>query len=81
MDKALSRVAVHTSTTNLLVKVQATNSLVTAVNLHRYRVYPPSSATVEEQWTKIRIAMWTNIYRGRPKIAKHKVTRPLKQGG
>ena len=85
MDKALNRVAVHTTTTNLLVKAQATNSLVTAVNLHRYRVYPPSNTTVGEQWTKVRNAMWKNIYRGetsgRPKIAKHKVTRPLKQGG
>ena len=63
MDKALSRVAVHTTTTNLLVKAQATNSLVTAVNLHRYRVYPPSITTVKEQWTKVRDAMWTNIYR------------------
>ena len=85
MDKALNRVAAHTTSTNLLVKAQATNSLVTAVNLHRYRVYPPSNKTVKEQWTKIRNAMWTNIYRGessgRPKIAKHKVTRPLKQGG
>ena len=85
MDKALSRIAAHTSTANLLVKAQATNSLVTAVNLHRYRVYPPSNKTVKEQWTKIRKAMWTSTYRGesygRPKIAKHKVTRPLKQGG
>ena len=85
MDKALSRVSAHTGTSNLLVKAQATNSLVTAVNLHRYRVYPPSNKTVKEQWNKIRQAMWTSTYMGksygRPKIAKHKVTRPLKQGG
>ena len=64
MDKALSRVAAHTTSTNLLVKAQATNSLVTAVNLHRYRVYPPSITKVREQWAKVREAMWTNIYRG-----------------
>ena len=78
MDKALTRVAAHTSTANLLVKAQATNSLVTAVNLHRYRVYPPSQKMVNEQWSKIRNAMWTSTYMGesygRPKIAKHKVT-------
>ena len=53
MDKALSRVAVHTTSTNLFVKAQATNSLVTAVNLHRYRVYPPSITKVREQWAKV----------------------------
>merc|ERR1711989_286303 len=85
MDKALSRVAAHTGTSNLLVKAQATNSLVTAVNLHRYSVYSPSNKTVEEQWSKIRQAMWTSSYMGksygRAKVSKHKVTRPIKQGG
>ena len=41
MKKASNRISGGLSSTNIILKAQAVNTIVSAVNNHRYRVFPP----------------------------------------
>ena len=62
------------SSVNLLMKAQSVNTVVSVVNNHRYRFFPPTKPEIEEQWKLIRKALWTTISLEGRKIAKHKIS-------
>ena len=85
MKRAVSRITAGISSTNLIMKAQAVNTVVGAINAHRFRVYPPTKKETAEQWKIVRSALWTTSYFGkvstRHKISQENVIRPVRQGG
>ena len=86
MKKASSRISGGISSTNLILKAQAVNTVVSAVNNHRFRVFPPTIPETEEIWKLARKALWTtrNLEGGettKHKISHEKVVKSLDNGG
>ena len=86
MKKASSRISGEISSTNLIMKAQAVNVVVSAVNNHRFRIFPPTTAEIDEIWKLARKALWTTRKIGggetiKHKISQDKVVRSLDNGG
>ena len=50
MKRASNRVSMGISSTNIILKAQAVNTIVSAVNNHRFQVFPLTVVEVEEMW-------------------------------
>ena len=86
MKKATSRVSGGISSINIILKAQAVNTIVSGVNNHRFRVFPPTVPEMEEMWKIARATLWTTInIEGREvtrhKISHDKVIQSLENGG
>merc|ERR1711973_389423 len=86
MKKAAIKISTGIPSTNLILKSQAVNVVVSSINNHRYGVYPPTIAEIEEIWTLSRKALWTTSSIGggdsiKHKISKEKVIHSLDCGG
>ena len=60
--------------------------MVSAINDHRFHVFPPTQKEVDEWWNITRLALWTTTNLDgkntvRHKISKDKVTKALDLGG
>ena len=62
MDKAIPRIAGGIASTNMLMKSQAVNAVISAVNNHRMQVYPMTEKEIEDQWRTVRKALWTTSF-------------------
>ena len=84
MTKEMGKVTVSMSSTNLIIKKQGMNVLITSINNHRQHVYPLPKAAIKDQWKLARKAMWITKFSGksttRRKIAKEKVVRLVRHG-
>ena len=74
MTKAMSRVMARISSSNLLLKAQAVNSIIGAINNHRMSVYSPTDKDIDDQWKMIRNMLWTSFYMG-IETTRHKISQ------
>ena len=56
------------------MKSQAVNTIVSAVNNHRYRVFPLTVPEIEEIWKIARKALWTTRNLDGLEVTKHKIS-------
>ena len=75
MKKASNRISGGISSTNLIMKAQAVNMVVSAVNNHRFRIFPPTTAEIDEIWKLSRKALWTTRKKGGGETTKQKKTK------
>ena len=57
------------------MKAKAVNVVVSSVNNHRFRIFPPTTAEIDEIWKLSRKALWTTRKIGGGESTKHKISQ------
>merc|ERR1711973_478201 len=75
MKKAAIKISTGIPSTNLILKSQAVNVVVSSINNHRYRVFVPTLAEIEDTWKITKKALWTTSRIGGGESTKHKISQ------
>ena len=86
MKRATKKILPIVGNSDLFVKKNATNMVVSSIMNHRLRVYFPSDKTLDKIWKSTRAALWSSQYSDsapatRHRINKQNVIRPPTAGG